>query len=158
MKCLRYTALGFLAVFLCAGFMSPASAGEVTRGTKEEAKALVEKAVAYFEANGKEKTLAAIQDDKGQFIDRDLYVYAVSMGGVRLANPKYQKLVGSSMVGFKDGDGKAYGDEMIALAASKGEGWVDYKFADPITKNILPKAAYLKKAGDMFFVCGAYAQ
>lgn len=156
MKSWRYLLLGFFALTLSTGITTSVKAEEAKRGTKEEAMALVDKAVAFFEANGKEKTLAALQDPNSQFIDRDLYVYAVGLDGTRLANPKQPKLVGTSMVGYKDLDGKPYGDELIALAKDKGEGWVDYKFSDPLTKKAKDKSAYMKKAGDMFFVCGIY--
>lgn len=158
MRKFRLALLGFFVLFVTAAGTTPVAAEEAQRGTKEEAKALVEKAVAFYEANGKEKTIATVQDANGPFIDRDLYVYAVSLDGMRLANPKQPKLVGISMVGFKDGNGKAYGDEIIALAKDKGDGWVDYNFIDPVTKKIMPKAAYIKKVGDIILVCGAYAQ
>ncbi|MDD5585857.1 MAG: cache domain-containing protein [Alphaproteobacteria bacterium] len=156
MKSFRYLLLGLFVVLFAAGSATVSSAEEAKRGTKEEATALVNKAVAYFEANGKEKTLAKLQEPASEFIDRDLYVFVVGLDGTRLANPKQPKLVGTSMVGYKDLDGKPYGDEVIALGKDKGEGWVDYKFSDPLTKKAKDKTAYLKKAGDLIFVCGVY--
>jgi len=144
--------LATLVLALC--LTSAAQAGE--RGTKDEAKALVEKAVAYLRENGKDKAVAEFNKADGQFIDRDLYIFAMSMDGIRLAHGKNQKLVGLSIEDFKDVDDKPYGKEIMELGRGVGSGWVDYKFTDPMTKKIAEKTTYLQREGDVVIASGAY--
>ena len=126
-------------------------------GTADEAKAMVTKAAAFYKANGKDKFLAEVGNPKGQFVDRDLYIVPYSLDGIRLAHPYNPKLVGRSVLDAVDFDGKEYGKEEVALIASKGSGWVDYKYTDPTTKKISSKSFYVEKIDDQIFVgCGIY--
>jgi cytochrome c len=137
---------------LCA--VAPAQAGEFA--TPAEAKALLDKAVAYVKVNGAEKSAVTFMDPKGGFIDRDLYVSMSRMSdGVRLAhvNPK---AVGKSLYGSTDVDGKAYGDEMMQIASTKGSGMVTYRFPNPVTKQPMEKVSYVEKVNDVVLLVGAY--
>jgi signal transduction histidine kinase len=125
-------------------------------GTADQAKAMVSRVVEFFKTNGKDKTLAELSNPKGQFIDRDLYVIAYSLDGVRLAHPYNPKLIGKSVLDAVDFDGKAYGKDIIDVAKAKGSGWVDYKFTDPTTKKLADKSLYVAKEGDLIFGCGIY--
>lgn len=144
----------FAALLLGLGLSSPVLAAE--RGTKDEAKALVEKAAAYLKVNGKEKAIAEFNKPNGLFTDRDLYVFAMNMDGVRLAHGKNQKLVGLSIMDFKDVDDKPYGREIMEIGKAGGTGWVDYKFTDPLTKKIGEKTSYVQREGDVVIAAGAY--
>ena len=42
------------------------------RGTAKEAMAVVDKAIAYYKANGKAKAFAEFNNKKGQFLKKDL--------------------------------------------------------------------------------------
>ena len=46
----------------------------------------------------------------------------------------------------------------MAAAAKGTSGWVDYYFADPITKKQTPKSAYWEKAGDYVVISGIYTR
>jgi len=147
--------IGFLAIFLLAvNFVMPAvAAGTATR---EEAVALAERAAAFIKANGKEKAAAAFMDPKGGFIDRDLYVVMIRLSdGERLShvNPK---LVGKSLYGYQDVDGRDYGNEIMDLASAKGTGWVDYKIANQVTKEIAEKSTYILRVDDVVLAVGIY--
>jgi len=111
---------------------------------------------AYLKANGKEKAVAEFNKADGLFIDRDLYVFAMNMDGIRLAHGKNQKLVGLSIADFKDVDDKPYGKEIMDLGKGAGSGWVDYKFTDPVTKKIGEKTSYVQREGDVIIAAGAY--
>ncbi|MEI6557358.1 MAG: cache domain-containing protein [Rhodospirillaceae bacterium] len=132
-----------------------AGAGEF--GTKEEAKALVERAAAFWDANGRDKAVAAFNDRQGQFVDRDLYVVVATLAdGVRIAHGGNAKMIGKSLNEFKDIEGKPYGIEIVDVAKTKGSGWVDYKFSNPVTKKIMDKTSYVLKVGDVVIFAGAY--
>jgi len=138
-----------LAVFFLTG---TAFAG----GTADEAKGLVEKAAAYIKANGKDKAFAEFTDQKGKFVDRDLYIFAVNFKGLTLAHGGNAKLVGKDMFGLKDADDKLFIQSFIEVAKTKGSGWVDYKWANPVTKKIEKKSTYVMKVDDYFLGCGIY--
>ncbi len=125
-------------------------------GTAKEAKDLVEKGVSYIEAHGKEKAFSEFTDLKGKFIDRDLYIFVVDFKGLTLAHGGNSKLVGKDMSELKDSDGRFFIKEFVELAKTKGSGWVDYKWQNPVTKNIEPKSTYIQRHGDYFLGCGIY--
>ena len=125
-------------------------------GTANEAKVLVEKGVAYIQANGKGKAFAEFTDIKGKFIDRDLYIFVVDFTGLTLAHGGNPKLVGKDMSELRDSDGKFFIKAFIELAKSKGSGWVDYKWQNPVTKKIEPKSTFIQRCEDYFLGCGIY--
>jgi len=122
----------------------------------DEAKAMVEKAAAYHQANGKEKAMKEFNTPGNQFVKGELYVFAYDMTGTMVAHPKNQKLVGMNLLNVPDVDGKMFRKEIIELAKKSGSGWVDYKYKNPQSNKIEQKTTYLKKAGDVVICCGAY--
>ncbi|ABK16032.1 cache domain-containing protein [Syntrophobacter fumaroxidans] len=123
---------------------------------KALAKAMVEKAAAFLNENGKEKTIAEINKPDGQFVQGELYVFAYDLNAVMLAHPKNPKLIGQSLMDKPDSKGKLFRKEIIDKAKSAGSGWVDYFYLNPQTGKEEAKTTYLKKAGDMVICCGAY--
>jgi cytochrome c len=142
------------ATFFSIAFISPSTAAD--RATKPEAVALVKKAIAYFKANGKEKTFAEINNKSGTFVDRDMYVYVINAGGVMLAHGALEKMIGKDLTLLKDADGKLFGSELLSLTKSGKPGWVDYKWPNPVTQQIEAKTTYLEPVGDMGFAVGIY--
>lgn len=132
------------------------------QGTKEEAKAMVEKAALWFKKYGREKTLAEITraatDKKGEFIDRDLYIFAYDFNGVVLAHGANARLIGKNLFDLQDADGR-YLIRGLIDTARKGGGWYYYKWSNPITKNIEDKMAYEQKIDDTLWIgCGVYGK
>jgi cytochrome c len=125
-------------------------------GTTVEAESLVKKAVAEIKANGQEKAFAEFNNPKGKFIDRDLYITVYDMTGKCLAHGANPKMIGKDLIDLKDPDGKPFVKERIEIAKTKGGGWQDYKFTNPVTKKIEPKTMYFEKTGDIIVACGAY--
>ena len=126
------------------------------KGTAEEAKSLVDKAVEDFKANGKDKAIAAFNDPKGEFVKGDLYIFLFDADCLTLAHGANPKLVGKNIGELKDADGKYFMKGMAALA-KKGGGWIDYKWTNPETKKIQDKSSYvLPLEGGLFVGCGIY--
>jgi cytochrome c len=125
-------------------------------GTKAEAEALVKKAIALIKAEGKEKAFAEINNPKGKFVDRDLYIFVYDMSGKCVAHGFNQKMIGKDLIEMKDPDGKYYVKERIEIAKTKGKGWQDYKFTNPVSKKIELKTAYIEKVDDLIVGCGVY--
>jgi cytochrome c len=139
-----------IAVSLAATYSAGALA---SNATAPEAQAMVKKGVAFIKANGKEKGWAEITNKSGQFTDRDLYLTVYGLDGTVHAHGANEKMVGKNLIDLKDVDGKAFVKERVDMAASKGSFWQDYKFTNPVTKKIEPKAMYCEKLDDTV-VCG----
>ena len=140
--------IGALCAMLAIG---PAKAAD--RATREEAMAMVKKAVAYIKSVGPEKAYAEISDRNGQFVDRDLYVLVYRLDGRVLAHGGNAKLVGKDLADSQDVDGVYYVRDRMELAKKNSSFWQDYKFADPTTKKIEPKSTYCEVVNDTA-VCG----
>lgn len=148
-------ALWGAVAFSLMAVSSTASAAD--KGSKEEAVAMVKRAVALIKSDGKEKAFAAISDPTNtSFHDRDLYVYAYDLNGVALAHGNNPKMVGKPLIGLKDNEGKPMIKEMVDLAKTKGSGWVDFKWPNPVTKAVESKSGYVEKVDDMFVGSGIY--
>jgi cytochrome c len=142
--------------FFIFGLTTIACAQE--RGTAKEAMALVDKAIAYYKANGKAKAFAEFNNKKGQFINKDLYIFVIDWKGSILAHGANEKLINQPTGDLKDADGKFFMREMVKTAQTKGMGWVDYKWTNPVTKNIEQKSSYVKRVPneDLLIGCGIY--
>ncbi len=130
---------------------------QAARGTAAEAKALLDKAVAYYKANGEAKAFAAFNDPKGQFVNKDLYIFALDMTGKVIAHGANAGLIGKDMSKTPDADGKLFMNEMVNVAKTKGKGTVDYKWENKVTKKVEPKSSYVEKvAANVALGCGYY--
>lgn len=128
------------------------------KGTADEAVAMVKKAAAYLKANGKEKAFADFADkNNAQFHDRDLYIFVYDFNGIAVAHGNNPKMVGKNLLEMKDNDGVYIIKGFVDVAKSKGKGWVDYKWPNPVTKAIEQKSAYVEKVdGDLIIGSGIY--
>ncbi|MYN17945.1 histidine kinase [Rugamonas sp. FT107W] len=138
-------------------FAMSSTALAADKGSPDEAVAMVKKAVALIKSDGKEKAFAAISDPANTtFHDRDLYIYVYDLNGVALAHGNNPKMVGKPLIGLKDNEGKPMIKEMVDLAKSKGKGWVDFKWPNPVTKAVEAKSGYIEKVDDMLVGSGIY--
>ncbi|MES2258033.1 MAG: cache domain-containing protein [Pseudomonadota bacterium] len=139
-------------------FVMGAAANAAEHGTREEAVGLVRKAVQYYKVNGKEKTIAEMNNPLGPFVHKDLYVVLGNSEGVVLANPLIPRMIGKQLGALKDVEGMPLGEKIGTIANSKeGKGWTDYfKWPHPITGQIELKAAYVESVESLTFMCGAY--
>ena len=87
---------------------------------------------------------------------RDLYITVYDLNGKCLAHGANFKMIGKDLIDLKDSDGKAFVKERMELAKTKGKGWQDYKFTNPVSKKIEPKSMYFEKLEDMVVACGIY--
>ncbi len=72
------------------------SALAVGRASKDEAVAMVKKAVAYIKSEGPKTAYPAIDDQSGQFVDRDLYIVVYGMDGTVLAHGANKARIGTN--------------------------------------------------------------
>ena len=104
-----------IVVRLCALLLNTGAFAASERGTADEAMALVKKAAAYLKANGRDKGFAEISDPKGQFVDRNLYIFVYDLKGTSLAicNGNASKMVGKNLMDMRDTDGKHINKNLI---------------------------------------------
>jgi len=125
---------------------------------EDEAKGLVLKAYDFYKKNGKDVFMNEVKNPKGQFAKGELYVFLWSWTPhyTCVAHPYNHKLHMMNMNELRDPDGKTFVKDGVELAKSKGEGWFEYKYTNPVTKKIEPKKVYVKKADDFVIVAGVY--
>jgi cytochrome c len=141
----------FAAAFVVAGAaMAADGAG------KDEAVAMVKKAVAFIREQGPDKAYPEITNKAGKFIDRDLYVVVYQLDGKVLAHGSNEKFVGKDMSDAQDVDGKLYVRERVELAGKQASFWQDYKFVNPVSKKVEPKQMYCEKLDNTAVCAGIY--
>jgi len=134
---------------------SPGGAAEF--GTREEAVAMVKRVQAKFKAEGAEATFKAVSDKSvAEFHDRDLYPFIYDFSGLNVAHGARPALIGKNLIALKDQDGKFLVRDMRDIAQTKGSGWYDYKWPNPINNKIEDKASYVEKMGDYWVGVGIY--
>lgn len=124
--------------------------------TKEQAVAMVNKAVAFIKDQGAAKAYPAIDKKGGQFTDRDLYVVVYGLDGKVLAHGANSKLIGKDMIDAQDVDGTYFVRDRVNLAKKEATFWQDYKFVDPETKRIEPKQMYCERLDETAVCAGVY--
>ena len=133
-----------------------ATAWSAEFATKDEAVAMVQKAVTFIGQQGADKAYAEIGNKSGQFTDRDLYVVVYGFDGKVLAHGANAKLVGKDLIDAQDVDGTYYVKDRLALATKKTDFWQEYKFANPVTKKIEPKEMFCHPLSDTAVCAGVY--
>jgi len=123
-------------------------------GTAQEARAMLDKAVAAVKAD-RDVALAMFNKGEGGFRDRDLYPFCSRISdGKGVAGPVYVPS-GLDTRTLTDPTGKAYGQETYA-AAQKPEGEiteVSYMAPKPgTTAPTFSKVSFVTKVGDL--ICG----
>jgi cytochrome c len=145
----------FAAVLVSLFFVS--FAGHSFAATpQDEAKTMVENAIAFMKANGKDKALAEINNQKGKFVKGEVYVTVLDLTATMLAHPYNPKLVGKNLLEVPDPDGKLFRKDIVEMAKTKGSGWVDFKYKNPTNNKVESKTTFIKKVDDMIFICGIY--
>jgi cytochrome c len=126
------------------------------KGTKAEAVAMVKKAVAFLKANGREKAFAEFNNPKGQFHDRDLYVFVGDMRGLCLAHCTMPQIIGKNMMEVQDPDGRFITKDRLKMLQKNNSGWQTYKYLNPKTKKVETKSTYMERVGDLYIGVGVY--
>jgi len=126
-----------------------------------KARVLVEKGVRMAVAMGEEKTLKAIGDPKGQFVDGELYLFAGPLDMVALsAHPYRPALVGKDLSTFKNSQMFSFIGDFARIAKEDGEGWVEYMWPKPGAEEPSLKKTYIMKVPgkNLYIGCGFYPE
>src|SRR6476469_829210 len=131
----------FFFALVALGFASMSIAA-AEHGSINDAVNMVKKAKAYMATNSKDKALAEFNNPKGEFVDRDIYIFAYDKAGNSLANGGNPAMVGKNLIDLKDPDG-VYIVKGLLDVAQKGGGKFDFKFMNPTTKKVESKTGYV---------------
>jgi signal transduction histidine kinase len=141
-----------LAATLAFGTAAMAADG----ASKDDAIAMVKKAVTFIKEQGPEKAYPELTNKAGKFVDRDLYVVVYRLDGTVLAHGSNEKFVGKDLSDAQDVDGKLYVKERVELAGKQASFWQDYKFVNPVSKKVEPKQMYCEKLDNTAVCAGIY--
>ncbi len=121
---------------------------------------LVNAALSFFQERGQDYSLKAFNALHGPFVKGPLYVFVGTFDGRMLADPFSKGLLEQNLLEVKDTNGKFLFQEMIAVAKNQGEGWVDYSWPYPGTKEAAPKRSYIKRipSQDIWLAAGYYVK
>ena len=144
-----------LAVALLA-LLPGMSRGADAAPTKDEVVAQVKKAVAFYKANGRDKTIAELNNKDGQFAKGEDYVDLHDTSGVCLAHPVSPGLVGLNRMDQADPNGKMWIKDIVEATKSKSSGWTTYMRKNPVSGKIEKKLAYWELADNLIFKAGTY--
>ena len=157
----RRSAITGVSALLCSAFFLSGTtfAQQGQLGTAQEARAMLDKAVAAVKAD-QAVALAMFNKGEGGFKDRDLYPFCFRLAdGKGVATPVAVP-AGTDLRTLKDPTGKAFGLELYA-AAQKPEGQItelqSYMFPKPgTTTPTFPKVSFVTKVGDLGCGVGYY--
>lgn len=145
---LRQTVLA--STFAVFGFFSIFASAQ--SGTPAAAKAMLERVVVALKAD-KARALVMFTKGEGGFMDGDLYPYCGGPDGYFTAHPT---LLGMSLKGLKDKDGKPLGKELYAVAEEGRISEVSYLWPRPGQTDPVEKVAYVTRIGDQVCAVGYY--
>jgi cytochrome c len=130
----------------------------IPRATPEQAKAMLEQAVKAVESDPR-TAFASFNDLHGTFVQDDLYVFVVDLKEYKFrahgANPR---LVYTDALELKDPTGDPIIKKMIAIAKTKGQGSLEYKWRNPVTEKVETKHTLLRKVNDYLVGVGYYTR
>ncbi|HSD61417.1 MAG TPA: cache domain-containing protein [Burkholderiales bacterium] len=127
------------------------------RASPEQARALLDRAVAYMQKEGAQKAFSAFSGRSAGFAQDDLYVFVIDMDGTFHAtgnNP--QAVVGLNVRDTRDAAGNPLFQEMITMAKSRGEGKVDYVWRNPVNNRVENKESFVRRVDNYILGVGYY--
>jgi hypothetical protein len=145
---------GIAAVLVAVNALSPVAFAQQTRGTADEAKAMLMKAIAAVKAD-KSKALEMFNKGEGGFRDGDLYVFCANASDgtlVAIGNPNLKQALGVDVRAGQNSTGKAFGEEIYA-AMQKPEGQIsEVSYVGPTPSaddRLVGKVSLVARADDV---------
>jgi cytochrome c len=141
------------SLLLAAALLTAPTVYAAGQATPDEAKAMAIKAAEHLKTVGPDKAFPEFSASGGPWLDRDLYVIVATVDHVVVADGGNANLIGHSTADLKDVDGKLLSKEIDAI---RDAGWVEYKWQNPTTKAVEPKAVYWVRVAGYVVGVGAY--
>ena len=124
--------------------------------TPEEARTMVDQAVAYYRKQGRDNLLKEMNNPQGEFHQGDLYAFAYDRNMTWLAHPVKPELVGQNWIDKKDWSGGTCFRREIQQVARRGSGWVEFEYLNPLNGQHDHKTTYVQGVDDLIICAGAY--
>ncbi len=137
-----------LVVAAAASLMVSSGGHAQAPPTPDEAKSVTLQAVALLAAKGVDAARPILHQE-GPYRHGEIYVNVIDLEGHWLVYPPYPAGEGRNMVSIKDVDGKPVVQDILRLAREKGEGWIEYRWVNPMTSRIQHKLTYVKRVPDL---------
>jgi cytochrome c len=129
------------------------------RASAEDARAMLEQAVALAQANGNAAAAQAFNDRRGAFVKDDLYVFMINIDNGRFeAMGMNPGLTDTDALGLRDAAGHALVAEMIDKLKRADEASVEYVWRNPVTNAVEKKRSYVRRVGDSLIGVGHYLE
>ena len=136
--------------------LSGVAAAPVGAHSPDEALALVERAADHIREKGRLQAFADFNRPNGGFVDGDLFVFCTDSANVVLANGGNPMLVGKNMSAVRDGEGRLPAADLFRIAQTKGRGWYEYLWPNPVRRRIERKVAYAIRIDDKTMCAAGY--
>lgn len=137
---LKWMLIAAVMAFVCSGVVSAEE-----RGKPEDAKKMVDEAVAHIKAVGPAKAFEDFSTPGGKWHNRDIYLFCYKMDGTNVCHGANKALIGKNLIDLKTADGQFLIKNLVTIAQTKGSGWIDYQWPHPETKKTEAKKAYVVK-------------
>jgi cytochrome c len=133
---------------LCASFLFAANSAysQSTPPNSDQAKriqSLVDRAAKLVDTKGK-GAFSDFRQRGSEWFSGDTYIFAYAPDGTVVLNPAFPAREGHTYHGEKDKKGKAFHDEIMKIALTKGSGWVDYWLPKPGQAEPSQKWSYVR--------------
>jgi signal transduction histidine kinase len=145
---LKSVAMGLLVITAAGGALA-----QDGKSSQADAVGLIKKAQEYIKANGLEKAYVEFNSLESPFNTKgdinkhsDLYLYTIDYTGLQVVHGKNPKIRGKVMIDMRDSEGVYLIKGLVdKCKGPEGKGWVDYKWPNPVSKNLEPKSGYIER-------------
>src|SRR5215475_14477923 len=119
-----------LVIVLCAALLLATNSAysQSSPPNSDQAKriqTLVDRAAELVNAKGKD-AFSEFRQHGSEWFSGDTYLFAYAPDGKVVLNPAFPAREGHAYHGEQDKKGKAFHDEILKIAQTKGSGWIDY--------------------------------
>jgi len=126
------------------------------QGSADEAKRLVDRALALIKARGLAGASAELHSKDAGFVDRDLYIFVVDREGRYRVHGAKPAMEGKRVHEVPGINGDKFVHDAWAAAPGTG-GWIDYDIVNPESGAVMPKASFVVQLDATQLVgCGVY--
>jgi Signal transduction histidine kinase len=154
----RALLVALAASLLAGGLLTSASSVLAEQhGTREQAQAMVAKAIALYDEKGKAAFEVMDQGAASGFRQEDLYIFVIGTGPDArvVAHGLDRQRIGAVVAALTDSRGNAYGKQLLEGATPEGA-WVNYDRVNPESGKEEPKSSWVVLHDGYIFGCGVY--
>ncbi|MGB7291284.1 MAG: cache domain-containing protein [Thermodesulfobacteriota bacterium] len=134
----------------------PSASSGVQSEDAKQIMALVDEAASLLQSKGTE-AFNEFRKKDSKWLTGVTYVFVFDLNGVLLFHPLTPDSEGKSIIDLKDVNGKAYIQEMIETAKTKGSGWMEIMSSELGENKPSEKSSYFRKvkAGEEELIVGS---